>query len=1097
MVQFIKSKQTTFVNKPVGINRIDTGAEQLGNSIANFGKTLQNIAWSEAKRDAIATDIESAKTLPILDKDNNFTFEKGNFTKVGQAKAQEILEARYANKLMNLAKAKFATLHSAYPLDKDGFDNAAKDYIKGHVDSFKKNGMVSFIPAFLDKIQGQATYHSNKILNDKLDEDEIIAAEDIKINIQDEIRTLEALNYNFRNVQSGPMSDEESADLFEDIKETEKYIVDSINSLKGKKYGLKAPAINDLKRQMRIYSTQGIINQIIDKNPSDDKIIKIMENVFQTGNITPVQEAYVRFSRNKIDLQDLNKIASLKNEFNYTYSDRDYITRYLSNRSGDAAAENVDLANFITANEFASSIRGQGLHQNTDKNRDGYNKGISNILGFDLTIDSFLSMDKPMYEKLIAYSKRSTILPESLHNLYKNTRPMGLFAGMNTKDKKISAAKMYDFWQQIAYKQGLFGGRTARFPDTYKEVYKRMDHVKSLVDIMGKDSILDAFDIATALPETMEKMNDAVRSYADTFDLDSTATANDIIKKVLDESDIPPEFHSEYKSYVRYKLFTGTVKLANGKEVRFDKSTFIESLNNTYLNTVEEDDVTISLYGNKMGGVSRDSYKLHYKDVNQQRFFETYVQNVLDVDNNYVENEVGDIKPNQTQYVLGDNVALLPDYRNRGAKDKIFTVVDSVTKQPILSQAGTFIHINTADVDKEMMMNNELFKKEVLAKDYKSTTLTDENKQTLINRIKASPNIMEINGLGQQYYGINPDLDKALLDKGYNPNINLINSSQTTTNQDVDENVFSKGVKYIIDFFRSNDVSIQELQDNIPDMTVTGTKNPAWTYIYDKVINEPTAEKKDFQITKEAIDKHFDEEVAIDTANDFIRNLNYVRKFEGYDGTAYVDGDGKNATISFGAGFNARFITDDELALMSPKGQEAVKKIQALLNDGMDLERVAKAIDTEYGVFITKEESEKIFKKKMLDNYEMFVDKYPMFTVISVDKQMALLDHAYQMGFGPKGGFVNYWRNVERALTESNPKHRAYFFARAGSHLLYNYTTDDQNIIDGQYLTGKTLLSQQTPDRTYDRAALFGYNADTKPSFLYRKTRDLMKSIIK
>ena len=182
---------------------------------------------------------------------------------------------------------------------------------------------------------------------------------------------------------------------------------------------------------------------------------------------------------------------------------------------------------------------------------------------------------------------------------------------------------------------------------------------------------------------------------------------------------------------------------------------------------------------------------------------------------------------------------------------------------------------------------------------------------------------------------------------------------------------------------------------------------------------------------------------------------------------------------------------------MSPKGQEAVKKIQALLNDGMDLERVAKAIDTEYGVFITKEESEKIFKKKMLDNYEMFVDKYPMFTVISVDKQMALLDHAYQMGFGPKGGFVNYWRNVERALTESNPKHRAYFFARAGSHLLYNYTTDDQNIIDGQYLTGKTLLSQQTPDRTYDRAALFGYNADTKPSFLYRKTRDLMKSIIK
>ena len=59
---------------------------------------------------------------------------------------------------------------------------------------------------------------------------------------------------------------------------------------------------------------------------------------------------------------------------------------------------------------------------------------------------------------------------------------------------------------------------------------------------------------------------------------------------------------------------------------------------------------------------------------------------------------------------------------------------------------------------------------------------------------------MEINGLGQQYYGINPSLDKALLDKGYNPNMNLINSSNTTVTQDADENIFSKGAKYIIDF---------------------------------------------------------------------------------------------------------------------------------------------------------------------------------------------------------------------------------------------------------------------------------------------------------
>ena len=129
------------------------------------------VRWTATRSESFMSDAHGrdhvTKIELALDKDNNFTFEKGNFTKVGQAKAQEILEARYANKLMNLAKSKFATLHSAYPLAKDGFDNAAKEYIKGHVDSFKKNGMDSFIPAFLDKIEGQATYHSNKILNDK------------------------------------------------------------------------------------------------------------------------------------------------------------------------------------------------------------------------------------------------------------------------------------------------------------------------------------------------------------------------------------------------------------------------------------------------------------------------------------------------------------------------------------------------------------------------------------------------------------------------------------------------------------------------------------------------------------------------------------------------------------------------------------------------------------------------------------------------------------------------------------------------------------------------------------------------------------------
>jgi len=37
MVEFIRSKRTSFVNKPVGVVAADTGARQLGLSVAEFG----------------------------------------------------------------------------------------------------------------------------------------------------------------------------------------------------------------------------------------------------------------------------------------------------------------------------------------------------------------------------------------------------------------------------------------------------------------------------------------------------------------------------------------------------------------------------------------------------------------------------------------------------------------------------------------------------------------------------------------------------------------------------------------------------------------------------------------------------------------------------------------------------------------------------------------------------------------------------------------------------------------------------------------------------------------------------------------------------
>ena len=53
------------------------------------------------------------------------------------------------------------------------------------------------------------------------------------------------------------------------------------------------------------------------------------------------------------------------------------------------------------------------------------------------------------------------------------------------------------------------------------------------------------------------------------------------------------------------------------------------------------------------------------------------------------------------------------------------------------------------------------------------------------------------------------------------------------------------------------------------------------------------------------------------------------------------------------------------------------------------------------------------------------------------------------------------WRNVEKSLTESNSKHRKSIFTlQEDIKFVYNYTTDDQNILDGQYLEKNFIITK-------------------------------------
>ena len=125
-------------------------------------------------------------------------------------------------------------------------------------------------------------------------------------------------------------------------------------------------------------------------------------------------------------MKDLNRIANLKNQFSFSYADENYITRYLSNRSGDAAAENTDLASMITKLEFKNKAETFGVHVDNKNNRKGLDEGLSMLTGERIDLQSLLTMPKGKYEQTIGYLKRSTVLPESLHLIFSNTPSFSL-----------------------------------------------------------------------------------------------------------------------------------------------------------------------------------------------------------------------------------------------------------------------------------------------------------------------------------------------------------------------------------------------------------------------------------------------------------------------------------------------------------------------------------------------------------------------------------------------------------------------------------------------------------------------------------------------
>ncbi len=101
MVEFLKAKGTSFVNKPVGVNNVNTGAVEAGQTLARVGQQLATQFFADAEQEQIKLGKEVGLTLPVRDDDGNLAFQTTptSLSDVAKNAAEPIIQKRYEDAL--------------------------------------------------------------------------------------------------------------------------------------------------------------------------------------------------------------------------------------------------------------------------------------------------------------------------------------------------------------------------------------------------------------------------------------------------------------------------------------------------------------------------------------------------------------------------------------------------------------------------------------------------------------------------------------------------------------------------------------------------------------------------------------------------------------------------------------------------------------------------------------------------------------------------------------------------------------------------------------------------------------------------------------
>lgn len=671
MVEFLKAKQTQYINKPIGVIGTNTGASDVGQALMNAGNMISEIAFRDAveKQTEAGKDYAKGATLTARDENNKLTYVKlpDDLSVVAKKAAKPVLEKRFMNMLERDTSLKFSDYHRQHKDDPDKFKSKVKDYILETSKRLNESGYSDLSGVYADQALTLSVQHTNKIQNDIYNEQENAANQ-----LDLEVATRQ-MQESFEIAKAGDIV---ASDAIDQVSKT------ILNDLRDRKV-IKQPAYDEAMNVMKSNRLRALLGQKINLMDGNPQALNALARSFKQNITTQDKPILAQYGINQEYLNGLKsgaKAPVIDKVSSWLATTKG---QYASNSSSDKALLRVQNAGntFINGNATdTSATYGNDLDTFFGQNF-GYGREMR---PFDI-----ISMPSNTLNDFMTTVVPNAVVPSSVKNLINN--PSIMLTGVkNAMDQNNSALAKKIIDNTLAVASVVHG------KDKISE--KQINKLNLLKNKLSyTENPVEAMEKVYRSKETSLAMAEDRKTKI--FELDSSAK-ND--QNFTEESWIKKRLRDTFDYLNTFQINKLTSQYKDLLESGADSLDEIEDVIEKNVEKVfVEHPFNINLFDNKTGGHARGSLAGYYKNEDTLESVEVFSQNIIN-DTLGSDNK------------LGDNVFLMADINNGNTGFGRWTVVNA-DKEPMRDDFGASITITTDQIADYFQELNENKAKEELA----------------------------------------------------------------------------------------------------------------------------------------------------------------------------------------------------------------------------------------------------------------------------------------------------------------------------------------------------------------------------------------------